>query len=72
MTLVPVVWLVVGAVAGLMAWDRGRLSRRLVSATRAIRDHELYIAALAADKQVLERDLGVAGQIADWRAFTMT
>jgi len=68
-TLIVVVWLVVGAVVGLLVWDRGRLSRRLESAGRAIREHELEIAALAADKQVLERDLGVAGQIADWRAF---
>ncbi len=69
MTLLHVMCLVVGAVAGLMAWDRGRLSRRLVSATRAIRDYELHIAALSADKQVLEQDLGVAGKLADWRAF---
>ena len=68
-TLVHAMWLLVGAVAGLMVWDRGRLSSRLLSAARAIRDHELHIAALAADKQALERDLGVAGQIADWRAF---
>ena len=69
MTVLSVVSLVVGAVAGLMVWDRGRLSRRLVSATRAIREHELHIAALAADKQALERNLEVADRIADWRAF---
>ena len=69
MILFSVLSLTVGVVAGLMVWDRGRLSRRLLSATRAIRDHELRIAALSADKQVLERNLGVADQIADWRAF---
>jgi diguanylate cyclase (GGDEF)-like protein len=68
-TLLPVVALVIGAVAALMVWDRGRLSRRLVSATRAIRDYELHLAALAADKQALELDLGVADRMADWRAF---
>ena len=61
--------LMVGTVAGLMVWDRGRLSHRLVSATRAIRDREAEIAALAADKQALELDLGAAGKLVDWRAF---
>ncbi|HKY75014.1 MAG TPA: GGDEF domain-containing protein, partial [Acidimicrobiia bacterium] len=71
MTLLPVVCLVVVTVAGLglMVWDWGRLRSRLVSATRAIRDYEVHIAALAADKQSLELDLGVAGRLADWRAF---
>lgn len=69
MTLLSVLCLMVGAVAGLLLWDRGRLSRRLVSAIQAIRDHELHIAALVADKQALELDLGVAGRLADWRAF---
>jgi diguanylate cyclase (GGDEF)-like protein len=68
-TLLPVVCLVFGAVAGLMVWDRRRLSSRLVSAARAIRDYELHTAALGADKQALELDLGVAGRLADWRAF---
>src|ERR1044072_8150660 len=68
-TLLSAVSLTVVAGAGLMLWDRGRLSRRLVAAPRAIRTHELHIAALSADKQVLERNLGVADQIADWRAF---
>jgi diguanylate cyclase (GGDEF)-like protein len=68
-SLIVAVWVVVRAGVGLMVWDRGRLARRLASAGRAIREHELEIAALAADKQALERDLGVAGQIADWRAF---
>jgi diguanylate cyclase (GGDEF)-like protein len=52
-----------------MVWDRRRLSSRLVSAARAIRDYELHTAALGADKQALELDLGVAGRLADWRAF---
>lgn len=69
MTLLPLLCLVFGAVAGLMMWDRGRLHSRLVSATRAVRDYELHIAALVADKQSLELDLGVAGRLADWRAF---
>jgi diguanylate cyclase (GGDEF)-like protein len=68
-TLLLVVCLLVVAVAGLLAWDRGRLSRRLVSATRAIRDHEAHIAALTADKQALELNLGAADKLADWRAF---
>ena len=69
--LLVVVCFLVGAVAGLglLAWDRVRLSRRLVSATRAIREHEAHIAALSADKQALELNLGAAGKLADWRAF---
>jgi diguanylate cyclase (GGDEF)-like protein len=49
--------------------DRWRLSRRLVSMRRELSDRQVELAALAADKHDLERDLGVAGQIADWRAF---
>jgi diguanylate cyclase (GGDEF)-like protein len=61
--------LVAAGLVGLMAWDRFRLVRRLASANVALRDHELEAAALAVDKRTLERDLGVAGRVADWRAF---
>ena len=70
MNLILVVCLALaGLGAGLVVWDRSRLARRLVSATLDLREHELQLAALAADKHGLERDLSVAGQIADWRAF---
>ena len=63
------VWTLVGAGAGLLIWDRRRLSRRLALAVRELSDRDVELAALSADKHDLERDLGVAGQIADWRAF---
>jgi len=63
------VWALVAVGAGLMVWDRGRLSRRLLSAGYTVRELEVQLAAVAADKHSLERDLGVAGRIADWRAF---
>jgi diguanylate cyclase (GGDEF)-like protein len=52
-----------------MVWDRRRLSGRLRSVGRELRNREVELAALVADKHDLEQDLGVAGQIADWRAF---
>jgi diguanylate cyclase (GGDEF)-like protein len=61
--------LVSGGAVGVMVRDRLRLLHRLATVMQAMRDHEAEAAALAADKRVLERDLGVAGRIADWRAF---
>ena len=69
--VVAVAVLLVGlvGVTGMALRERRRLSDRLTSARRMVREQELLVAALAADKVAIERELAVAGRIVDWRAF---
>ena len=68
-TFLAVVAALCGGLLGLLVRDRLRLSRRLAATAEVLAAEEHRSARLLDEREGLRRELAVAGQIADWRAF---